>query len=177
MDRPNTPNANPSNARLTGLAVWIATAGGVGRAPVAPGTWGSLLGIPLACGIALLPGVWLQAGVLIALAVAGVPICALAVKRLGGPKDPSCIVLDEVVGMAATLFLIDTTRPLPLLAGFLLFRLFDILKPSPVRDVEALPHGWGIMADDLVAALYANISLRLVLWLVGSYFTGSLPAG
>ncbi|HEY1600230.1 MAG TPA: phosphatidylglycerophosphatase A [Pirellulales bacterium] len=142
--------------------------GGIGLMPVAPGTWGSLLGLPLARGIGLLPNPWLQGAALATMALAGVLICALAVRQLGGPHDPGFIVFDEIVGMAATLFLVDATRPINLLLGFALFRLFDVLKPSPAREVERLPHGWGIMADDLVAAVYASLSLRLLLWLGSS---------
>ena len=159
-----------------GLAVWLATGAWIGFVPLAPGTFGSLLGIPLALAIGMLPGAWWQAFALAAAAAIGVPICTAAIRRLGGPHDPGCIVLDEVVGMAATLFLFDATRPLVVLAAFLMFRVFDIVKPSPARDVERLPLGWGVMADDLVAALYANLLLHALLWAVGSYFAGEPPS-
>ena len=139
-------------------------------APLAPGTLGSILGIPLAWTVGLLPNWWLQAGAIMALAAVGVPLCAVAIRRLGGPHDPGCIVFDEIVGMAATLFLCDATRPAVAVAGFLLFRLFDITKPSPARELERLPHGWGVMADDLVAAVYANLSLHLLIWATVSIF-------
>ena len=100
-------------------------------------------------------------------ALAGVPICAIAARRLGGSHDPGCVVLDEVIGMAATLFMFDAWRPLTVVLAFILFRFFDILKPTPVREVERLSHGWGIMTDDLVAALYANLSLWIIAWLAG----------
>jgi phosphatidylglycerophosphatase A len=160
-----------------GLVLWLATGAGIGFVPLAPGTFGSLLGIPLALAIGTLPGAWWQALALVAAAAAGVPICSAAIRRLGGPHDPGCIVLDEIVGMAATLFLFDARRPLVVLAAFLLFRLFDIVKPSPARDVERLPLGWGVMADDLVAAVYANLSLHILLWAAGSYFSGEAAGG
>ena len=147
-----------------GLFVWLAAAGGIGFSPIAPGTLGSLVGIPLAIGLGHLPSVWWQIGILAMIALLGVPICAMAVRQLGGQEDPGCVVIDEVVGMAATLLFFDPTSVVTLVTAFALFRLFDILKPTPAREVEELPHGWGIMADDLVAALYANLSLRLLLW-------------
>jgi phosphatidylglycerophosphatase A len=160
-----------------GVAVWVAAGGGLGFSPLAPGTLGSLLGIPLAAGLGLAPNVWWHAAALVAIAIAGVPICTLAVRQLGGPHDPGCIVFDEIVGMAATLFLFDATHVMTVVAAFVLFRVFDILKPTPAREVEALPHGWGIMADDLVAAVYANLSLRLLAWSAGSLFTGAPMPG
>jgi phosphatidylglycerophosphatase A len=75
------------------------------------------------------------------------------------------VVWDEVVGMWATLALLPLT-PVTAVAGFLLFRVMDIVKPYPARDLEKLPDGWGIMADDLMAGVYANLLLRigLVAW-------------
>ena len=131
----------------------------------------------MAWAIALLPGVWLQAVALVALAAVGVPICTAAIRRLGGSKDPGSIVFDEIVGMAASLWAIDVSRPANLVAGFLLFRLFDIAKPPPVRNVERLPDGLGVMADDCVAAVYANLSLRLLLWILGYFVANRVVAG
>lgn len=136
--------------------------------PKAPGTWGSLLGIPLAWGVQLLPGLGWQLAALCALALIGVAVCARAVRILGGAEDPGCVVYDEVIGMAATFLMFDSMRPVTIAAAFALFRIFDVLKPSPAREVERLAHGWGIMADDLVAAVYANLSLHLIGWLVGN---------
>ena len=179
MPAMNAPEVSQSARRgdRRSVAVWLATGFGIGFVPKAPGTFGSLLGIPVALAIGRLPGVWWQAVALAAVAAIGVPICTAAIRRLGGSHDPGCIVLDEIVGMAASLFLFDATRPLVVVAAFLLFRLFDIVKPTPAREVERLPLGWGVMADDLVAAVYANLSLRILLWIAGSYFTGEPMAG
>lgn len=168
MSRPKSSPPAESPFRK-GPIVWLATGAWIGFAPVAPGTFGSLFGLPLAWAIAFLPGVWLQGAATLALAAVGVPICTAAIRTLGGSKDPGSIVFDEIVGMAASLLAIDTSRPVNLIAGFLLFRLFDIVKPPPVSNVERLPDGLGVMADDCVAAVYANLSLRLLLW-IGSYF-------
>lgn len=149
-----------------GPAVWLATGSWVGLAPMAPGTFGSLVGLPLAWGIAWLPSVWLQAGAVIALFAVGVPVCTAAARRMGGLKDPGAIVLDEILGMVITLFCIPLEPPrfAVFLAGFLLFRLFDVAKPPPIRRLERLPNGLGIMADDCLAGVFANVCLRLILW-------------
>gem|GEM_PF-233431 len=149
-----------------GPAVWLATGGWIGLIPVAPGTFGSLLGLPLAWGMALLPNVGLQAGALIAVFIVGVPICTAAARRMGGLKDPGSIVLDEVLGMAITLFMapLEPPRFAVFFAGFLLFRLFDVVKPPPIKYLEALPNGLGIMADDCLAGVFAGSCLQLLLW-------------
>ena len=82
--------------------------------------------------------------------------------------DPSFVVIDEVAGQLITLFLIPFSW-IYLLAGFLLFRAFDILKPFPARRAEELPGGWGIMLDDIFAGIYANLFLQLTVFLVERY--------
>ena len=158
-------SAHDPKTQRRGVAVWLAMGGGIGLVPVAPGTWGSLLGLPLAWGIGTLPGAWLQGVCLAAAAVAGVLICALAVRQLGGPHDPGFIVFDEIVGMAATLYLVDASRPINLLLGFGLFRLFDVLKPSPARggataawlgDHGRRPRGCGVREFLAAAAVVAG---------------------
>jgi phosphatidylglycerophosphatase A len=141
------------------FAALIATVGGIGRLGRAPGTLGSLVALPLAWAAA-------YAGVagLVALAVAAFAVGWWASDvyiRSGRTQDPPEVVIDEVAGQALTL----AFAPMPLgigwlAAGFVLFRLFDIWKPWPVSLVERrLPGGLGIMADDIVAALYAGLVL------------------
>jgi phosphatidylglycerophosphatase A len=206
------------------LALAIATALGVGYAPKAPGTFGSLVGIltailtavfflrpgsvrelfsahPLEQAMlrdtALLPGsnmhdtaivlaVIYAALLLLVLVVVGVWSCA-RVEEYSGIHDPQYVVIDEVAGQHIALVLPLLPIVLPhltarmdfsqyaiyaglslvnwkyLLAGFVLFRLFDIWKPFPLRRLEKLPHGWGIMADDWGAGLYAAIVLKITL--------------
>jgi phosphatidylglycerophosphatase A len=97
------------------------------------------------------------------LSLAGIPLCTKAARRLG-LKDPGCIVLDEIVSLGITFFLVPMTNPLVVIVGFGLHRLFDITKPPPLRRLERLPEGLGIMADDLLAGVYSNLVLHALLW-------------
>jgi phosphatidylglycerophosphatase A len=147
---------------VTRLALLIATAAGVGYAPFAPGTFGAAAGLVL---WALLPSaVLLQAVVIVVLLVVGSWSGGVA-EHYFGRTDPGQVVVDEVMGMLVTLFM----NPVGwggALAAFLLFRAADIVKPYPANQLERLPGGVGVMADDLMAAVYANLALRLALWLV-----------
>jgi phosphatidylglycerophosphatase A len=88
-----------------------------------------------------------------------------AMRQRFGP-DPSRVVVDEVVGFWIALFAVPKSLALVAI-GFVLFRVFDIWKPFPIRKIETLPQGWGIMADDILAGIYTNVLLRLVLILRG----------
>ena len=224
--RPMTASAEtPNQKEKPRLAMAIATALGVGYAPKAPGTFGSLVGVitiflsavfflrpehwtdlfslhPLSDATLmdrhfLVPGsdihdaaMWLPLlcafALLIFLALAGVWASHVAADY-SGLKDPQFVVIDEVAGQHLTLVLPLIPIALPhlqahvdfsvyaifsalslvnwkyLLAGFLLFRLFDIWKPYPIKNLEKLPGGWGIMADDWLAGVYAAILLRAAL--------------
>ena len=154
---------DPAIHTMTRLALLIATAGYVGYAPFAPGTVGSLAGLVIYVVIRMsgLPG--LEIGVIAFLLAAGVWAALVAERHFGG-IDPGPVVIDEVAGMLITLAFIPVGRA-GVLAGFLLFRLFDILKPFPAAQLERLHGGFGIMADDVMAGIYANLSVRLVLWI------------
>ena len=155
-------------------SVWFATGFGIGFAPVAPGTFGTLWGLPLAYGIAQIPAIgpvsnWIsQIIVLVAVNLVGIPLCSAGAKWFN-KKDPGSVVWDEIGAVPITLFLVplDFTNPAQawsrLALGFVLFRFFDILKPPPIRQLERLPDGLGIMADDWVAGIFAAIALRLLL--------------
>jgi len=82
--------------------------------------------------------------------------------------DPSIVVIDEIVGIWTTLFLLPKTFTVILLA-FIVFRVLDIVKPYPARQLEAIPNGWGIMLDDLVAGIYANIATRVCYYILQSF--------
>jgi phosphatidylglycerophosphatase A len=90
-------------------------------------------------------------------------------ERYFGGVDPGPIVMDEVVGMLITLAFIPNVGWSGALAGFVLFRLFDVIKPYPARRFEQLHGGLGVMADDAMAAIYANLSLRGLMWLIPAW--------
>jgi phosphatidylglycerophosphatase A len=152
------------------VSLVLATGFGVGYIPVMPGTFGSLLGLPLAWFLGTLT--W-PAGYTAALEgaiiLAGIPICGRAARHLGRP-DPGSVVYDEI----AALPLVFLLHPLSLttaIGGFLWFRVFDIAKPWPVRKLERLHGGLGIVADDVMAAAYAATALWLSIkiWNVGTH--------
>jgi phosphatidylglycerophosphatase A len=137
---------------------------GLGLVPVAPGTAGTLLGVLFAW-LALDLGLQLQIAIGVLMFVAGIFICGNSSRRLG-QHDPGGIVWDEIVAMYFTLLVAPATISAWILA-FVLFRLFDIVKPWPIRDLDhRMGGGLGIMLDDLVAALYAAILLVLYRWLM-----------
>jgi phosphatidylglycerophosphatase A len=148
------------------LAVLLATGLGLGRLPIAPATWASA-----ATALVLLPA-WPAAGLPVFLAATlavtllALVVCGPAEEVLGHDAHP--IVLDEVAGMMVTMCGVPAighahvSFALTLLAGFLLFRVFDIWKPWPADRAQALPGALGIVTDDLVAGVYANIVLQLL---------------
>ena len=150
------------SSRSSALAFWVATAGGIGYAPVASGTFGSLPGLALA---------WLllTTGGTLALLIGLAGVAGLgwwSAGRVGktlGVEDPGVVVIDEVAGQLLSLAFFPPTAAV-LLAAFLLFRFFDIVKPPPARQFESLPGSSGIMADDLMAGVYANLALHAIAW-------------
>jgi phosphatidylglycerophosphatase A len=147
------------------VALSLATAFGVGYVPFAPGTFGSAVGLVI---WALLPAsnIVHAAAILIIFAVG--TWSATAVERYFGDTDPGPVVIDEVMGMLLTLFMhpVGWTGAI---GAFLLFRAFDVLKPYPADRFEQLRGGLGVMADDAMAAIYANVvlwgSLSAIGWL------------
>jgi phosphatidylglycerophosphatase A len=139
--------------------MFLATGAHVGRIPFASGTFGSLVGLPI---VYLLSRTdWVVALILTAILVLfSVWIASLAERQLNA-KDPGCIVIDEIAGMCVTMLAIPLTLT-TCLAGFFLFRIFDVIKPPPARLMESrLPGGWGVVMDDVVAGIMANIVLRI----------------
>lgn len=138
---------------------WIATGFGVGYLPVAPGSAGSLVGFFLFWLFQDFPPVYesLLLALLLGLGVYTSGRSELFFKM----KDPSQVVIDEIGGMVLVLILLPSSWPWRI-AGFFIFRCFDIIKPPPTRSFEKLPGGWGIMLDDLWAAGYTVGLLRLV---------------
>ncbi len=148
--------------RLERVAVGFATVGPFGFAPVAPGTAGSVAGLALFWVVRATGSFWVEVAVLVVVTALGV-VAATAAETRYRRQDPGVIVIDEVAGLLVTLLAVPVGLGGAVL-GFLAFRLFDIVKPFPVRQAERLPGGWGVMADDLVAGFYAQGLLRLVLW-------------
>ena len=145
------------------LATLVATGLGSGYAPFAPGTAGSLVGLALFWPLHRLP-LGVQAVAVVLVFALGVAAAGHVARRLG-IEDPGLVVVDEVVGMWVSLLGVPFTG-VTAIAGFLLFRVFDVFKPYPARDLERLPGGWGIMCDDVMAGVYANLLLRagLLAW-------------
>ena len=143
---------------------------GAGLVPVAPGTCGTLVAVPFFLLLHRLPPSW-YAIALLAAFIVGISICARAAASLNLPKhrhDHPGIVWDEMVGLWVTLAFIpfswDTVSWITVILGFALFRLFDIAKPWPIRLIDRrLGGGLGIMLDDLLAGVFANLALRLIL--------------
>ena len=157
-------SAPEAGARSTpAFALAVATALGVGYVPVAPGTFGSAAGLLLWYLLPASPAA--QASAIAVIIVIGSWSGSVAEHHFGRP-DPGYVVIDEVAGMLVTLFLVPVGWGGALLA-FLLFRLSDIVKPYPANRLERLPGGAGIMADDVMAGVYANLALRLCIWSSG----------
>ena len=135
----------------------VATAFGAGYAPFAPGTAGSAVGVLLFWPLAANAWPW-QLGACVAVFFVGVAAASRVARRLG-IEDPGLVVVDEVAGQWITLLGLPFT-PAVAAAGFVLFRIMDVVKPWPARDLERLHGGWGIMADDVMAGVYAHLALR-----------------
>ncbi len=154
------------------FALWAATGVGIGMVTPAPGTIGGLWGLPLAWAVGLLPTTEGRILVIMLLGIASVAICTAAARALGGEKDPQSIVLDEIAALPIVFLGLEPTGPAVWLAGWLLFRLFDITKLPPIRYLERLPDGWGVMADDWAAAIVACGALHLLLWAESTWSWG-----
>ena len=161
------------------MKLWIAQGFGVGRIPVAPGTFGSVIGV-LWFGLLLATGnLWLFTAGSIAAIALSVWLCGAAEKALG-QEDPGSVVLDEIVALPVCYWgwvaiLVWKTGALPAFADFFTartwlltlgvfaaFRFFDVAKPWPVDQSQSLPGGWGVTIDDVLAAVYVNLVVLLV---------------
>jgi phosphatidylglycerophosphatase A len=140
------------------IATFFATGFGSGYTPFAPGTAGTLVAVPLAM---LMPEGFFAQALFLAVVIKLAIWSAHAAAPAFGLKDPGQIVVDEIAGYLVTVAMLPAGWP-TWVAGFVAFRLFDIWKPPPCRRLEALPGGVGIVADDLMAGLYANLFLRIL---------------
>ena len=156
---------------------------GLGRIPFAPGTWGSLPPVIIYMVLGYLTAgkilpAWLPAAAQAVVIVLASWVCVKfspPVAAALGKKDPGEIVADEVAGQALVMFYLSLYGSLNICttaaAGFLFFRLFDIAKPWPIRRLERLPQGWGILADDLMAAAYASALAAILILTLPNFFT------
>ncbi|MCX8117825.1 MAG: phosphatidylglycerophosphatase A [Desulfobacterota bacterium] len=144
----------------------LGTGLGTGYAPFAPGTMGTLLAIPLYYGLSEIPSPLYE------LTLAGLFFLSVWVAEkagaLLGQKDDPRIVIDEIMGFFVTTLWMPKTV-LFILVGFVLFRFFDILKPPPIRLMEKMRGGYGVVLDDVVAGLYANLLLHWTAWIAPSF--------
>jgi len=152
------------NARLS---VAVATALGVGYVPFAPGTFGSLAGLVVFAGVRATGQPAVELAAIVAVFFAGV-WAATAAETHFGHIDPGPVVIDEVLGMLVTLTLMPVSMT-GVFVGFVLFRVFDVIKPPPCNRFEALPGGWGVMCDDFMAAVYAHVCVRVLAWVAPAW--------
>ncbi len=154
-------------------AKFLVTGAGTGYLPIAPGTWGSAAVCIIYLAIAAIgadtcSGVnWVLASIALA-ATLGCGLGGPFIEKTFSKKDPGQCTLDEWAGQALTLLFLPmaatfSTQLTTAGVAFFAFRFFDIIKPPPIRQLEKLPAGWGIVADDLAAGIYANITCQLIL--------------
>ncbi len=151
------------------LSLTLASAFYIGFIPGAPGTYASIATVLAYIGFSLFSHwLWIPPAVLLSLvcliSLIGV-LTTTQVSRVTGIEDPSYVVIDEVAGQLLT-FLFLPINSLNLILGLVGFRLFDIWKPFPIRKLESLGEGVGVMADDLLAGVYANLSLQIINFLI-----------
>jgi len=154
---------------LRRLGVFVATCAHVGYAPVAPGTFGSLVALVFYYLIRRQQSSAFELGAIAVIAVIGLWSATEAEHHFGG-IDPGPVVIDEVVGMLMTLAL----HPVNIwgaIAGFFIFRVLDIVKPWPARRLELLPGGFGVVLDDMMAGVYGNLLVWGLVTLLPSWFT------
>ena len=177
MDSDDFPSSGFEPALASRLSVWLATGVGIGLVTPAPGTVAGLWGVPVAAAVTEIAQPETRYAVMAVIALLAVPICGVAARALLSSGDPGPIVLDEIVALPIVFIGVPgMTWPL-LVAGYLLFRLCDVLKPGLARSAEKLPGGWGIVADDCVAAVLACLLLHGAIWLDGRTGFNWLAAG
>ena len=147
------------------LLIMIATFFNVGKFPLAPGTLASLITTVVfyVVNVRLQPSIYAQIATIAILFFIGIPAASAAEKHYER-KDPGQCVIDEVPGQMLSLLFVPYSPGL-YVAGFFLFRFFDIIKPFPVKQVDRIPGGFGVMFDDILAGLYALGTLHLILYI------------
>ena len=149
---------------LKKIAYIFATGLGSGYTPIAPGTAGSLIALVIYILVPMGNFVWLSICVLVFF----IGIWASKIVEVKHGKDPGLVVIDEFVGQWLSLLFLPRIIPV-FIAAFILFRVLDIFKPFPANDAQKLPHGWGIMADDVIAGIYTNAIILISLFIIESW--------
>lgn len=168
-------NDSTAHSTTDRLAAAFATLGPVGHLPKAPGTWGSAAAVVAAPFLFMPYSPLVRSCILIALFILG-SLAATRAEHVYNKQDPGCVVIDEVLGQWITYLPFSIMTTWQVLAGFLFFRIFDILKPFPIRRAEHwLPKGWGVMIDDAIAGIYAAAALWAARWVFVNWF--SIHAG
>jgi len=151
---------------------------GLGFLPIAPGTWGSLppVAIFLLFNLYQVPTLTTSIVMVVLMLISSI-LCVMftpSIQKITGKTDPGEVVIDEFAGQCVAFAILagQSNIWLTAIAGFLLFRFFDILKPAPIRNLEKLPKGWGVLLDDLLAGVYAGIAGFIVLRLYDVLFKG-----
>ena len=147
--------------------IFIATGCYSGFAPIAPGTFGSLTGLPICYLISQIHFVFAVLFIVIFI------LCAIGIangaEKLLNQNDPGCIVIDEIAGLVVTLFYLPF-NVFSVTTGFFIFRFFDIVKPFPIRLIEKrISGGAGVVLDDVLAGIYSNLVLRGLIFFIGQY--------
>jgi phosphatidylglycerophosphatase A len=154
---------------LRRLGVFIATCAHVGYAPVAPGTWGSAVGLLVYYLVRRQASTAVELSTISIVFIIGLWAATEAEHHFGG-IDPGPVVIDEVIGMLITLAL-HPVNVFGAVVGFLVFRVLDVVKPWPARRLELLPGGFGVVLDDAMAGIYGNLLMWVAIRLVPTWFT------
>jgi phosphatidylglycerophosphatase A len=152
---------------MSRLAVFIASCAFIGYIPFAPGTFGSIPGLVLGLVLTTSAPAWALWAAIVLLTVIGV-WAATAAEAHFGHKDPGPGVIDEVVGMMITMGGLPLSWT-GLVAAFIAFRVCDVIKPFPARQMEKLPKGLGVMMDDVLAGAWAYVIVRVLVWAVPAW--------
>jgi phosphatidylglycerophosphatase A len=143
-----------------------------------PGTIGAVIwGLPLAWAVGQLPGIGLQLAAIVVLNLIGIPVASAAGRALGDKKDNQAIVWDEIATMPMVFLFVPLVNWRVAILGLVLHRAFDILKPPPASQLERLPDGLGVMADDWIAGAYACAAMTGLAWVDRTAGLGLVPIG
>ena len=154
---------------LRRLGVFIATCAHVGYAPVAPGTFGSVVGLVVYYFVRRQASITFEIATIAVVLLIALWSATEAEHHFGG-IDPGPVVIDEVIGMLITLAL-HPVNLVGAIAGFVIFRVLDVVKPWPARRLELLPGGFGVVLDDAMAGVYGNLIVWVLVLLLPTWFT------